>query len=134
MTKLKGTSKALLAVTIASVLALGGALSAQAITATTAFSTVVPRLQQSYYWQYQNRTTANPSQVTFDFIGSTYLMNVKSQNGANQRQYTEKKGIGIGSTVDIQNATPIGTATRLIVTNNTWTLVDVLASGSYKTN
>lgn len=134
MTKLKGTSKALLAVTIASVLALGGALSAQAITATTAFSTVVPRLQQSYYWQYQNRTTANPSQVTFDFIGSTYLMNVKSQNGANQSQYTEKKGIGIGSTVDIQNATPIGTATRLIVTNNTWTLVDVLASGSYKTN
>ena len=61
-------------------------------------------------------------------------MNVKSQNGATGTQYTEATGIGTGSTVSIANGTPVGTATRLIVTNNTWALVSVIVTGSFKTN
>lgn len=126
--------KALMAVGLTVALAAGGAASAQALTTQTDFSSIVPALQQSHYWEYQNRTTSNASDVHFTSIGASYLMNVKAQNGSSGTEYTEKKGIGTGSTVSIANSTPIGTATRLIVTNNTWALVTVLVNGWFKTN
>lgn len=119
---------------IAAALVIGGSVGAYAITTATNFNSIVPRFQQSNYWAFQNRTTTSPSQVNFSSIGASYLMNVKSENGASGTQYTESKGIGVGSTVNIANGTPVGTATRLIVTNNTWALVDVQVTGWFKTN
>jgi len=60
-------------------LATGGAVSAQALTAGSDFASVVPRLQQSHYREYQNKETPNPSVVYFDSIGGGYLMNVKAE-------------------------------------------------------
>lgn len=131
---MRNSRKAIAAVGLATALATGGALSAQAVTSQSNFTTIVPRFQQSHYWEYQNRTTTDPSQVNFSSIGGGYTMNVKAQNGASGTQYTEKKGIGTGSTVSIANSTPAGTATRLIVTNNSWVYVDVTVTGWYKTN
>lgn len=128
------TRKAILAAGLAVGLALAGAASAQAVTTQTNFNTIVPRFQQSHYWTYQNKVNTSASQVAFSFIGSDYTMNVKAQNGSSGTEYTEKKGIGVGSAVSISNGTPVGTATRLIVTNNTWALVDVTATGWFKTN
>ena len=127
-------SKILVPLVIASAFTFGGSYSAEAVTSQTAFDSIVPRFQQSKYWVYQNRTTTSSSQVNFNTIGASYLMNVKSENGATGVQYTEAKGIGTGSTVYIANGTPVGTATRLIVTNNTWTLVDVQVTGWFRTN
>lgn len=126
--------KAALAVAISASMAGGGMIAANAIASQTNFTTIVPRLQQSHYWQYQNRTTTSDSQVRFSTIGASYLMNVKAQNGDTQVQYQERKAIGVGSTVTIKNGTPIDTATRLIVTNNTWALFDVVATGWFRTN
>lgn len=61
-------------------------------------------------------------------------MNVKAQNGANGVQYTERKGIGEGSAVLIENNTPKGVATRLIVTNNEWISVTVNVTGWFQTS
>ena len=119
---------------ITGALIIGGSVSAQAIGSQTNFNSIVPRFQQSHYWEYQNRTTTSDSQVNFSSIGASYLMNVKSQNGASGAQYDEAKGIGTGSTVTIDNDTPTGTATRLIVTNNTWALVDDQVTGWFRTN
>lgn len=124
----------MLTVGIAIGLALTDAASAQAVTTQTNFNTIVPRFQQSHYWEYQNKTTTGASAVNFSFIGASYTMNVKAQNGASGAQYSEQKGIGTGSTRSIPNSTPVGTATRLIVTNNTWTTVDVTVTGWFKTN
>ena len=108
---------------------------ANAVTTDTTFSTNVPKFQQSHYWDYQQKTRTGVSAVQFDFIGSNYLMNVKAQNGATLAEYAERIGISESTTPSpIANGTPIGTATRLIVTNNTWALVEVLASGFFRTN
>ncbi len=126
--------KSIAAAVLAGGLIVGGSAGAQAVTSSSDFSTIVPAAQQSHYWEYQNKTTSSASQVHFDYIGASYTMNVKAQNGASGTQYTEKKGIGTGSTVSNANSTPSGTATRLIVTNNTWAVVTVLVTGWFKTN
>ncbi|WP_448262135.1 hypothetical protein [Microbacterium aurum] len=115
-------------------LAVGGAAAAQAVTTQSNFNTNVPRFQQSHYWEYQNKTTSSASEVRFSSIGGGYTMNVKAQNGANGNQYSEQTAISTGSTRSIPNSTPSGTATRLIVTNNTWTTVQVNVTGWFKTN
>jgi hypothetical protein len=133
--KIKGnTQKAFFALGVSGALVLCGTSAAQAVTTQTNFSTIVPRLQQSYYWEYQNKTTSYTSQVYFSAIGASYLMNVKAQNGATGVQYSEKKSIAEGSSVYVPNGTPVSTGTRLIVTNDTWALVDVQATGWFKTN
>jgi len=134
MFRINKLTRAIAPLLIASAVVGAGSVGAFAITTSTTFNSIVPRFQQSHYWVYQNRTTQIASQVNFSTIGASYLMNVKSQNGANDTQYTETKGIGTGSNVNIANGTPVGTATRLIVTNNTWALVDVVVTGSFKTN
>jgi hypothetical protein len=134
MFRINKLTRAIAPLLIASAVVGAGSVGAFAITTSTTFNSIVPRFQQSHYWVYQNRTTQIASQVNFSTIGASYLMNVKSQNGANGTQYTETKGIGTGSNVNIANGTPVGTATRLIVTNNTWALVDVVVTGSFKTN
>ena len=126
--------KALVAGILGVSLALGGAVGAQAVTSQSNFSTTVPRAQQSHYWEYQNKTTGSASQVNFSSIGGGYTMNVKAQNGASGTQYSEQTAISTGSTRSIPNSTPSGTATRLIVTNNTWTTVTVSVAGWFKTN
>ncbi len=96
---------------------------------------VVGRFQQSHYWEYQVKTRAGVSSVQFDSIGGSYLMNVKAQNGADGTQYPERVGIAVNTIPStISNSTPVGTATRLIVTNNAWALVDVLVTGFFRTN
>lgn len=119
---------------LAATLCFGGALSAQATTSQTGFNSTVPRMQQSHYWEGQNKTTSSASQVYFSSIGASYTMNVKAESQGNGQQYAEKKGIGRGSAVPISNGTPIGTSTRLIVTNNVWAVVTVSVSGWFKTN
>lgn len=132
--KVNKVKKGVAATALTVALALGGGASAFAVESQTNFNSTVPRFQQSHYWVYQNKTTGKSSQVRFDSIGGGYLMNVKAENGATGGQYTEKKGIGVGSTVDISNGTPTGTATRLIVTNNSWVTVNVNVTGWFKTN
>lgn len=132
--RFSGIQKGIAAAVLTGALAVGGAISAQAVTSQSDFNTTVPRFQQSHYWEYQNKTTSSASQVHFNSIGGGYTMNVKAQNGGNNAEYTEKKGIGTGSTVSIANSTPVGTATRLIVTNNSWVTVDVNVTGWFKTN
>jgi hypothetical protein len=134
MFRINKLTRAIAPLLIASAVVGAGSVGAFAITTSTTFNSVVPRFQQSHYWVYQNKTTQLASQVNFSSIGASYLMNVKSQNGASGKQYTEATGIGTGSNVNIANGTPVGTATRLIVTNNTWALVDVVVTGSFKTN
>lgn len=56
-------------------------------------------------------------------------MNVKAQNLQNNQQFTELKGLDENSTNTIPNGTPAGNSSRLIVTNNTWAVVDVTAQG-----
>jgi hypothetical protein len=128
--------KAITAAGLAVGLALTGAVSAQAVGSQTNFLSTAGRLQKSHYWTAQNRTTKSASQVHFNSIGGDggYTMNVKAQNQASKVMYAEHKGIGTGTTVPIANSTPVGTATRRIVTNNTWALVNVTISGWFKTN
>ena len=61
-------------------------------------------------------------------------MNVKAENAATGTQYTERKAISTGIAVPIANLTPVGTATRLIITNNIWAVVTVAVTGWFKTN
>jgi len=126
--------KSLTAVAVTAGLVLGGAGVAHATASESKFSTTVPRAQQSHYWEYQKKTTTSASQVNFASIGGGYLMNVKAQNADGGKQYTERKGIAKGSTNKIENKTPKGKSTRLIVTNNTWTAVTVAVTGWFKTN
>lgn len=112
----------------------GSAFAASGIGTATNFSSIVPRFQQSHYWPYQNKTTGNPSAVTFGTIGGGYLMNVKSQNGGTGVIHTERKGLAAGPTYAISNPTPRGVSTRLIVTNHSWIAFDVLVTGSFTTN
>src|SRR6218665_2835014 len=57
----------------------GGGVGAGALPAGSDFASVVPRLQQSHYREYQNKETPNPSVDYFDSIGGGYLMNVKAE-------------------------------------------------------
>ncbi|WP_269048399.1 hypothetical protein [Paenarthrobacter sp. Z7-10] len=61
-------------------------------------------------------------------------MNIKAQRSDTGGQFSESKGLGTGYTYSITNGTPTGVQTRLIVTNNSWTTVDVAITGWYKTN
>lgn len=99
-------------------LVLVGAGAAFADTNQHNFDDTVPAYQQSHYLNSYGRTssTAN-SRIYFSAIGSGQLMNVKAQNLSSGTQYTEKKGIGTGSERQIDNNTPAGTSSRLIVTN-----------------
>ena len=115
-------------------LTVSGVTSAHAVTSQTNFNSIVPRFQQSHYWEYQNKTTSMTSHVFFTSIGGGYTMNVKAQNGATGVQYAETKGIYTNIEMYIQNLTPVGAATRLIVTNNVWTLADVSVTGWFTTN
>lgn len=118
---------------LAGVLATGGALSAQALTSQTNFDGNANRYQQSRYFQTQTKSNTSASQIRFSGIGSEYTMNVKAERIGGS-QYTEKKGLGEAYTYSIENKTPAGSQTRLIVTNNTWTAVEVTIAGWYKTN
>lgn len=116
-------------------LLVGGAGAAQAITSNTAFDGIMNRFQQSRYFQDQEKVRAGtPSNIEFDSIGGTYSANVKAENRQSGTQYTERKGLGRHQIYNIENKTPVGQKTRLIVTNNTWTRVTVSIDGWYRTN
>jgi hypothetical protein len=129
------TIKLALASAIVIATSIGSGYIAQAVTTDTNFATIVNKYQQSHYWEYQMKERAGVSAVQFDFIGSTYTMNVKAQNGSTGAQYSERTGISESATPStIANNTPVGTSTRLIVTNNAWVTVDVLTTGHFRTN
>ncbi len=119
---------------LTAVLVGGGAASAFAIGTPTNFDGVANRGQQSRYFEYQTKTLVQTSGIHFNTIGNGYTMNVKAQNGATNTQYTERKGLGTGYDYGITNSTPVGTQTRLIVTNNTFSTVTVAITGFYRTN
>lgn len=119
---------------LTAVLVGGGAASAFATTTATNFDGVANRGQQSRYFVYQTKTQVQTSGIHFNSIGNGYLMNVKAQNGASGTQYTERKGLGSGYDYGITNSTPVGTQTRLIVTNNSLTTVTVAIAGYFRTN
>lgn len=118
-----------LGLVIVPLMALGGALAANAENKETEFNSTIPKFQQSHYLPAQSKELAASSQIRFSFIGSTYLMNVKAQNLQTGTQYLEINGLDEGSTYTIPNATPVNYSTRLIVTNHTWALVNVTAQG-----
>ncbi|MDO5634090.1 MAG: hypothetical protein Q4G34_04390 [Micrococcus sp.] len=120
---------------LAAALLLGGAGGAQAIIANTGFDGVMNGAQQSRYFQAQVRERTTNSNIEFTSIGGDrYAANVKAQNMLSGEQYTERKEIGRNTIASIENKTPIGHKTLLIVTNSKWTPVSVSIRGWFRTN
>lgn len=135
MIKMTRVRKGIAAVALTAALA-GVTSPAWASTGLTSYSGNLPRAQQALYLSYKKKaTTAADATVYVDSIGgSGYQVNLKVQN-EDGTEYTELKGNDARSAAyKIQDKTAAGKNSRLVLTNNTWTTVDVTVSGRWANN
>lgn len=119
---------------IAGLVVGAGAVAANAGTVYQNFQTTVPRYQQSNYLAYQNKTFTNANaNLYMSDIGSNYLMNGKVQNSSFQ-QGAELKGMNEGYTYAIPAPFPSNLDVRMVLTNNTYAVVNVGVTGRWRSN